>query len=130
MKTINQSKKSRRILVAGIVSACAMSLATMAVAADDPSAPKVNIRYGDLNLATSQGAKTLYERLISASYAVCETYGRDANDNADPLGLQKCRNKVIADAVTKVGKPMLFAVYNERNRKPMQALIVTADSRK
>jgi UrcA family protein len=127
MKTIILSKTLRRALAAGIVSACALGFASMAAAADELGAPQVNIRYGDLNLAASQGAKMLYERIIRASYTVCRTYSRDNNDNADPLGLQDCRKKIIADAVAKIGRPTLYAVYNERNSKPLTAPIVTAD---
>ena len=130
MNTMTLSNPIRRTLAVAIVSACALSFATITAAADDFGVPKANIRYGDLNLATSLGAKVLYERIISASYAVCQSFNRDRYDNADPLALQACRKKIIADAVTKIGKPALYAVYNAKNAKPLPAPILTAESRK
>ena len=107
MKTINLCRTSRRALATGIVSACALGFANIA-AADEFGAPNASIRYGDLNLATLQGAKVLYERIISASYAVCQSYSRDRYDNADPWALQHCRTKIIADAVRGGGFPPLY----------------------
>jgi UrcA family protein len=130
MKTIILPKTSRCTLAAGIVGACALGFAAMAAANDALGAPRASIRYGDLNLTTSQGAKVLYERIIIASYAVCQSSGRDGNDNADPFALEACRKKIIADAVTKIGKPTLYALYNAKNVKPLPTPIVTADSRK
>jgi UrcA family protein len=130
MKTIILPKTSRCTLAAGIVGACALGFAAMAAANDALGAPKVSIRYGDLNLATSQGAKVLYERIIIASYAVCQSSGRDANDNANPFALEACRKKIIAEAVSKIGKPTLYALYNAKKVKPLPTPIVTADSRK
>ena len=130
MKTIILPKTSRRTLASGILGACALAFAAMAAANDGLGTPKVSIRYGDLNLATSQGAKVLYERIIAASYAVCRSFGRDANDNADPFALEACRKKIIAGAVSKIGKPKLYALYNAKNAEPLPTPIVTADSRK
>jgi UrcA family protein len=130
MNTITRSNPIRRTLAVGIVSACALGFGTITAAADELGVPKANIRYSDLNLATPQGAKVLYERIISASYAVCQSFGRDRNDNADPSALQACRKKIVADAVTKIGRPALYAVYNARSAKPLPAPIVTAENRK
>jgi len=130
MKTIILSKTSRRTLVAGIVGACALGFAAMAAADDGLGTPKAVIRYGDLNLMTMKGAQVLYERITIASYAVCLSSGRDANDNADPFAVEDCRKKIIADAVSKIGKPTLYAVYNATHAKPLPAPIITAESRK
>jgi len=130
MTTIILPKTSRRTLAAGIVGVCAFGFAAMATADDMLGPPKASIRYGDLNLATAQGAKVLYERIIVASYVVCRPSSRDANDNATPFALEACPQKIIADAVSKIGKPTLYTLYNARNAKPLPTPIVTADSRK
>ena len=130
MNTMNLSNPIRRTMAAAIVSACALGFGTITATANDLGAPKANIRYGDLNLASTQGAKALYQRIISASYVVCQAFDVDSRNNADPSAEQACRRKVIADAVTKIGKPMLYAVYNDRNAKRLPAPIVTAESRK
>jgi UrcA family protein len=123
MNTIIRCNSIRRTLTVALVGSFALGHMTNGAAADQFS------RYGDLNLATAQGAKTLFERIISASYAVCQSFDHDGFDNADPLALQSCRTKVIADAVTRIGTPALYAVYNARMTKPLPALIVTAQSR-
>lgn len=129
MHTMTRSIPMRRTLAAAIVGVFALGFGTVTAAADEFGVAKANIRYGDLNLATSQGAKVLYERINSASYVVCQSYGRDRNDNPDPRALQACRKKIIADAVTKIGKPALYAVYNAKNAKAPPAPVVTAKNR-
>ena len=57
MKTIILPNTSGCTLAAGIIGACALGFAAMASANDAFGAPKATIRYGDLNLATLQGAK-------------------------------------------------------------------------
>jgi UrcA family protein len=54
-------------LAVALIGSFALGLGATTAAADEAHVPKANIRYGDLNLATSQGAKVLYERIISAS---------------------------------------------------------------
>ena len=130
MNTMTRSNPIRRILAIALIGSAALGFGTISAAADAVGVPKANIRFGDLNLATPQGAKVLYERIINASYAVCESFDRDRNLNADPAALRACRKQIIADAVTKIGKPALYAVYNERNAKRLPAPILTADSRK
>ena len=128
MNTKTRSNPIRRTLAVALISAFAFGFGTIAAAADEFGVPKANIQYGDLNLATPQGAKVLYERIIGASYAVCQSFDRDRNDNADPLALRACTKKIIADAVTKIGKPALYAVYNGRHATPVPAPIVIAQS--
>lgn len=130
MNTMTRSNPIRGTLAVALLGSFALSLGTITAAADDFGVPTAIIRYGDLNLASAQAAKVLYERIISASYAVCQSFGRDSKDNADPLALEACRKKIITDAVTKIGKPTLYAVYNARNAKPLPAPIVTAENRK
>ncbi len=120
----------KTIIFSGIVAACALGFAAMASANDELGTAKASIRYGDLNLATSKGAQVLYERIIIASYAVCRSSGRDTNDNADPFAVEDCRKKIIAEVVSKIGKPTLYAVYNANHAKPLPAPIITAESRK
>ena len=130
MNTMTLSKQIRRSPAVAIVGAFALSFGTITWAGDELGVPKANIRYGDLNLATAQGAKVLYERINSASYAVCQSFDRDRNYNPDPSAVQACRKKIIADAVTKIGKPTLFAVYNARHATPLPAPIITAERHK
>ena len=130
MDTMTRSRPILRVLAVGLIGSFALGLGTITAAADVPDMPKATIRFADLDLATAQGAMVLYERIIRASYEVCQSFDRDRNDQPDPLAMNACVKEIIANAVTKVGKPALYAVYKNRNAKPLPIPIVTADSRK
>ena len=130
MNTTTLSQPIRRTLAVALIGEFVFGFGTNTAAADESGVPKANIRFGDLNLATPQGAKLLYERIVSAAYDVCQSFDRDRNDNADPLALHACVRKIIADAVVKVGKSTLYAVNDNGNAKPLPAPIVIAESRK
>ena len=110
----------------GLLAVCAATFGVGTASATDFGVPKASIRYDDLNLSTAKGATTLYQRIEKASYVACRNYDRDEHDNADPLSLRACRRKVIAAAVTKIGRPALYAEYNARNAVPLPSPIVTA----
>ena len=129
MNTMTRSNPILRVFAVALIGSFALGFGTISAAADNFGVPQANIRFGDLNLATAQGAKVLYERIMSASYAVCQSFDRDRNDNADPLALHACVKQIIADAVKKIGKPALYAIYNDRNANRVPAPIVIAESR-
>ena len=73
-----------------------------------------------------QGASALYGRIVQAAYAVCDTadiglWSRTA--------VHDCISKAVADAVTKVGRPQLIAVYNAKNSRPLPVTLATAQTR-
>ena len=61
------------------------------------------VRFKDLDLSTSDGAQTLYDRLAAAAREVCrgEMY-RFA---------RKCRMRALAEAVSGVGSPLLSSIH-------------------
>ena len=130
MNTMTRSNPIRCTLAVTVIGAFALGVGTITAAADDLAVPQATIRFGDLNLASPQGAKVLYERIVSASYIVCQPFDRDRNDQPAPFAAQACQRKLIADAVTKIGKPALYAAYNNRNATRLLAPIAIAESRK
>lgn len=126
MQTKTYESPSHAAPVLALLGACVLAVGAGRAVGADVGHSQTNIRYNDLNLSTAQGAKSLYARIEKASYEVCRHYDRDSRDNADPASLQGCRKKAIADAVTKIGKPMLYAEYNARNAPPIKTQIVTA----
>ncbi len=77
--------------------------------ATDSDVRKITVKFGDLDVSTSEGAATLYARIRQAAHQVCT--------QADPLwNTRSCVDKAIAEAVTKVNQPALFAVYNGHNK--------------
>jgi UrcA family protein len=94
-------------LAAGIVAACAAGVSAAATSAAD--APSVVVHFADLDLATPQGAQTLYRRITAAAWKVCPT--TDRRDLAAVAQNRTCREQAIAHAVRDVGTPLLASVY-------------------
>jgi UrcA family protein len=99
-----------RTLVAGaILSALAFSFATVSRADDDTTPPQVTVKFGDLDVSTSQGAAALYRRIQVAAVSVCSRMYVD--EQSSKWHASACLQKVIGDAVTKVNRPALSAVF-------------------
>jgi UrcA family protein len=68
------------------------------------------VRFGDLNLNTEEGARTLYHRIQGAAGRVCrEATGRDGIS-----WYWKCYENAVANAVNKVNNSHLTAMYQEK----------------
>jgi UrcA family protein len=99
-----------RTLVAGaMLSALAFSFATVSSAGEPTTPPQSIVKFGDLDVSTSQGASALYGRIHSAAVDVCSRMY--VIDLAYRLHKDACLQKVIADAVNKVNQPSLSAVF-------------------
>lgn len=97
-----------RTLIAGaILSALAFGISTVSSAEETP--PQVVVKFGDLDISTSRGAEILYRRIHGAANNVC--WRMYVSFEAHRLNENACLQKVIADAVTKVNKPALSAVF-------------------
>jgi len=83
--------------------------ATAYAAPADP-APSVQVKYGDLNLASDQGARALYERIVWAAHRVCAV--SDIRILAEVAAGRVCQAQAIAHAVRDVNSPQLAAVYS------------------
>jgi len=126
MNTI--TSKSFRTLAAGaILSALAMSFASVSSAEEAPSPPQVIVKFADLNVSTAAGAMALYRRINGAANDVCsrmyvstEAYRRYKN---------ACLQKVIADAVNKVNEPALSAVFASQYGVSAPVVLASAATR-
>ena len=118
MTTMTTSLSFRGALATAIFSALAFSVATVCTAAQtDP--PQTIVKYADLNVSNPQGAAALYARIQRAARQVCLPL--DGGDLRSKARMGACVHKAIADAVTKVDRAELFAVYNSKNheRRPI-----------
>lgn len=109
----------RHLITASIVATLAAGFAVPAGATDDSGVRKITVKFGDLDVSTSQGAAALYSRIRAAALKVCS--------QPDPIwNSRTCVDKAIADAVTKVNQPALLAVFNDHYKssfpKPAQLL--------
>lgn len=98
---------ARHIITASLIVTLTCGFALPASATGDSDLRKVTVKFGDLNLASPEGAAALYARIRVAAREVClqssDLWGSSA----------ECMHKAIADAVTKVNRPTLFVVYNQ-----------------
>jgi UrcA family protein len=99
-----------RTLVAGaILSTLAFSFATVSSAEEGATPPQVIVKFADLDVSTSQGAAALYRRIHGAAVDVCSRMYVD--EQAYKWHKNACLQKVIGDAVIKVNRPALSAVF-------------------
>jgi UrcA family protein len=96
----------------------ALSLASQSASAADEIVTKSEVvRFGDLNLSSDAGIHTLYQRIRKAARKVCS----QANDSVhlEQRNFRACENKAVADAVDKVNRPSLTAMYRSQNPRPL-----------
>jgi UrcA family protein len=130
MNTITPFTRIHRLIATAIVGAFASSFAVVCPAADDTETVSVVVKFGDLNLSNPQGAAALYGRIVAAAHNVCGSYDSDeVIHRGSRARADACVHKAIADAVTKVGQPELFAVYNAKNRQPLPITVASAQAR-
>jgi UrcA family protein len=115
VNTTTHPIRFRGLIVTVILSALATGFATICAAADTTDVPQVVVKFGDLSLSSPQGANKLYSRIAAAAQEVCKSFAVDDRDLGARSRLNACLHQAIADAVTKVGQPELFAIYNAKN---------------
>lgn len=129
MKTLITSANLSPLITTAIFGALALSCGAVSAAADRSGVSQVIVKFGDLNLSVQQGAATLYGRITAAADEVCGSYAADSRDLPAQAGVRACVQKAIADAVTKVGRPELFAIYNAKNHRRAPIMVATAQTR-
>jgi UrcA family protein len=118
-----------RVITAAIVGALALSCSTLSIAADKGDVPQIVVKYGDLNPSNTQGALALYSRIVAAATEVCKPLDMHSRDLGTQSRAKACVRKATADAVTKVGQPGLFAVYNAKSHQPLPIIVAAAQTR-
>lgn len=111
--------RARIALIVAVAAGTAALVFSVAPArADTPHAPGMDevevhsetVHFSDLNLSSEKDAKRLYTRLRGAAETVCGDY--DIRDFVDTRQARKCESDAMAEAVAKVNRPMLTAVYD------------------
>lgn len=114
---------TRRATQASILGACALAaVAALTVASsaaaepDDWGAPlSVTVRYGDLNLASDAGAKTMLARIEVAARRVCGQ-APDLRDLGRVAVYDHCRSDAVARTVRTLGEPLVAAAAGMSTR--------------
>jgi UrcA family protein len=84
----------------------------------------MTVHYSDLNLSTTAGATTLYNRILGAAHYVCGEEGY-----ANGIDMQNywntCFQLAVNDAVAKVHSPLLTKVASKERAKaaPVTAML-------
>jgi UrcA family protein len=123
---INLQNKVYGALVTGLAVVGLMMNSTAARAADDRpgyDAASQQVSYSDLNLATSDGVKRLYDRIVSASKAVCDSRSRSLEISIHD---RLCTQMSIARAVRAVDLPQLTAFAAARHGQPVSPVAEVA----
>jgi UrcA family protein len=120
MNTLTTSTGLRTLIATAIFGALAFSFSAVS-AADASSKPiNVNVKSADLNISSPAGARVLYGRIRAAAENACSYYWFERD--ADQV---RCVHDAIANAVTKVNRPALSAVYNAKNKTPLPTTLVS-----
>ena len=86
--------------------------AARAETAIDP-APRVLVRYADLNLATTDGVARLYRRIVAAAQQVCPA--APSRELRRAAVAEQCRVAVVSRAVQQVNDVHLSAIHQATN---------------
>jgi UrcA family protein len=89
------------------------------VFAQDTQTVSAVVKFGDLNLSSREGAKTMYHRIRSTAFSLCG----DQPDISDITGYgawRACVNDAINGAVGRLNAPMVTALNGGRTSSSVQ----------
>jgi UrcA family protein len=117
------------LAAAGFLSLCGAAISGTALASEPTTAATTNwsvtypVRYSDLDVSTTKGAKTLYLRIRYAAETLCEsaaTWGKKEG--------QACVNKAVNDAVARINAPVLTQYSQLRSKSDKAGLTQLANA--
>jgi UrcA family protein len=109
----NRNRTGRIAMLVGCL--LAGSLGVVQAATPDSELPSVVVSYSDLDLSTTDGARTLYTRISRAARDVCPF--EDAVDLPRVAKNRACREAAIERAVSAVNSTQLAAVRTEHVKR-------------
>jgi UrcA family protein len=120
MNTSTTCTGLRGLIAAAIFGALAYSFSPVSAADASSESTSLKVKSSDLNISSPAGARVLYDRIRAAAESACSYYWFERD--ADQV---RCIHDAIANAVTKVNLPTLFAVYNARNKTRLPTALVS-----
>jgi UrcA family protein len=127
---MNTSSKASRILAGTIFAALTSSIATVSFASDSPDALQAKVKYGDLNVSSTSGATSLYNRIRVAADSVCHPFRPlIPADLAARKTFTACVHKAMSNAINEVNEPALFTVANAKNGASKPILLASGQAR-
>ena len=131
MKSLIETKShlAKFIAVAGFLALGCTAIGGTAMASEPSAASTTNgsvtypVRYGDLDVSTTAGAKTLYLRIRYAAETLCvstATWGKKEGE--------ACVQKAVNDAVARVNAPKLTQYIELRSNGAKAGLVQLANA--
>ena len=108
----NRTRFAPVALLVGSLLAGSFAVAPVVSAQEFPS---IVVKYSDLDLSTSDGARTLYKRITAAASLVCPY--QDARDLTSKAIGKSCRETAIEHAVRSIHNTELAAVRDEHTKR-------------
>src|ERR1700722_13137190 len=126
---MNTSTQISRILAVTVFAALTSGIATVSFASDRPDALQVKVKYADLNVSTTSGATSLYNRIKGAADSVCHPF-RPSNpaDLAARKVFTACMQKAMSNAINEVNEPALFTVANAKTGTSKPILLASGQA--
>jgi len=106
--------------IVALAASCVATLGASAAAVEkDPRVSLVTekVSFADLNLDEVAGAQALYARIKAAASSVCYAA---VSDYSDRRAWNACYGKALGEAVAKINRPQLMAVYLASLKPPRQ----------
>lgn len=107
--------------------AIATSQAAAAPAPNSPLTSAVAVNFGDLNIATAEGTRVLYDRLGAAARAVCST-----GASWDPkvyFSQRECYRATLDSVVSRLNLQQLTALHRARTQHASESPHLQARNR-
>lgn len=120
MNTITPSSSLRGLIATAIFGALASSFSPVCAADAGGKPVSLTVKFADLNISQPAGAAVLYRRIKAAAENACSFYIFESDADQE-----RCIHGAIANGVTKVNRPALFAVYNAKNKTPLPTDLVS-----
>jgi len=85
---------------------CALAALTVSAASAAEPVRTTVVQFGDLNVASASGWKTLHQRLALAALQVCDEPGAAGYDPRVHKRIRTCRREAVANAARAVSPQM------------------------
>jgi UrcA family protein len=86
-------------------------------AAEAANPPQVSVSYSETAFATEKGAANVYRKLKSAARKVCGLEAGSPLSLSERTRAEKCVDTALADAVSRIDRPMLTSVHAHSARE-------------
>jgi UrcA family protein len=104
--------------IKSLLSVAALAISGIA-AAGSPDSHSVVVRYGDLNLNSQAGVKSLHKRIRNAAESVCSELSSSFLSLRNTY--EQCIDQAVADGVSAVANPNLSNFHRSKGKSAVLA---------